>query len=77
MKRTLGYGAAIGLARKLLATHGVLVHWQLVAEGHDGKHVMHRLRESGEAIAVLGSTLHARPDVAERIEALIRDERRG
>lgn len=65
------YGEAIGWGRARLRSHGVLAPWELVAEGHDGKHVLDRLRKSGEAVAVHGSTLHARPDVAAAIEAAI------
>jgi hypothetical protein len=73
------YGRAINYGRSVLAARGFLVPWMLTAEGHDSKHVLHRLRAKGEAVQIQGSTLHVRPDVAEALERVLEaydDERR-
>jgi len=70
-KRPRSYGAAIGYARELLATTGIVVPWQVNAEGFEAGHVMHRLVHLGEAVQIMGSTLYATPAVAAKIQTII------
>lgn len=75
--RAPAYGAAIAYAREVLLTEGVVAPWQLTAQRHASGHVLDRLRRTGEAVQIRGTTLHARPDVAEKIESAIADAGRA
>lgn len=78
MKPRVRWGAIVNEARRMLAERGAVSTWEIRSiPGADPSNATRALVKSGEAVAIRGSTLYARPDVAAKIEAVIAEASRG